>query len=224
MKAMILAAGFGSRMRPLTDRCPKPLLEVAGKPLIVHQLERLVAAGIHEVVINHAWLGEQIEAALGDGSRWGVHIDWSREGEPLNTGGGIAKALPLLGDAPFVLTNGDVWTDFDYAALVQRELGPALAHLVLVPNPPQHRQGDFLLRDGQVLEKPEGTEGLTYSGMAVLSPALLTGAPAGAFPLRDVLWSAMARRRVTGELYQGDWEDVGTPERLARLNARVPTV
>ncbi len=219
---MILAAGFGARMRPLTDHCPKPLLAVAGIPLIVHQVERLRAGGFRELVINHAWLGQQIEDALADGARWGVRIDWSREGEPLDTGGGIAQALPLLGEGVFLITNGDVWTDYPYARLRQRGLLPGeLAHLVLVPNPPQHPQGDFLLCHGRVLPRPEGTGGLTYSGMALLHPALFAGCPSGKFPLKAVLLAAMAAGRVSGERYDGDWEDVGTPERLHRLNARV---
>ncbi len=221
---MILAAGFGQRMRPLTDACPKPLLPVAGKPLIEYHLERLAAAGIRELVINHAWLGEQIEAALGDGHRWGLVVEWSREGEPLNTGGGICRALPLLGDGPFIVCNGDVWTDYPFASLAERDLGNDLAHLVLVPNPPQHPEGDFLLERGRVLPRPVGTTGLTYSGMAVLSPALFAGEAPGNFPLAPLLRQAMADGKVSGECYQGDWEDVGTPERLARLNARVATV
>ncbi|TNF33287.1 MAG: nucleotidyltransferase family protein [Gammaproteobacteria bacterium] len=221
MKAMILAAGFGQRMRPLTDTCPKPLLPVAGKALVEHQLEKLVAAGVHDFVINHAWLGEQIETALGNGSRWGVHIAWSREGTPLNTGGGICKALPLLGEAPFVVANGDVWTDYDYTALVQRTLGDDLAHLVLVPNPPQHPQGDFLLVDGRVQLRPDHLTGLTYAGIALLSPELFAGHEVGDFPLAPLLRQAMQDGRVSGECFPGDWEDVGTPERLARLNARI---
>lgn len=224
MKAMILAAGFGQRMRPLTDTCPKPLLPVAGKPLLQYQLERLVAAGIREFVINHAWLGEQVEAALGNGSRWGVRIAWSREGEPLDTGGGIFKALPLLGESPFIVANGDVWTDYRFEGLVQRELENNLAHLVLVPNPPQHPQGDFLLQGNRALPRPEDATGLTYSGMALLSPELFAGCRPGAFPLAPLLRQAMAAGRVSGECYHGDWEDVGTPERLACLNARVVAV
>lgn len=224
MKAMILAAGLGNRMRPLTDTRPKPLLEVAGKALIVHQVERLAAAGFRDLVINHAWLGQQIEEALADGSRYGVRITWSREGEPLETGGGIFRALHLLGREPFVVTNGDVWTDFDYARLRDRGLQDGeQAHLVLVPNPPQHPLGDFLLEEGRVLPRPENVKGWTYSGMAVLSPQLFDACSPGAFPLRGLLLKAMAQHAVSGELHTGDWEDVGTPERLQRLNERVRT-
>lgn len=223
MKAMILAAGRGSRMQPLTDSCPKPLLCVSGKALIVHQIERLAAAGFRELVINHAWLGAQIETALGDGAAWGVRIVWSRETQALETGGGIFQALPLLGDKPFLIVNADVWTDFPYARLREHGLqADALAHLVLAPNPPQHPLGDFLLgNDGRVAEKPAEACGLTYTGIAALSPQLFAGCEAGVFPLKPLLLAAMAQGRVQGERYDGDWDDIGTPERLARLNARI---
>lgn len=212
MKAMILAAGKGERMRPLTLHTPKPLLPVAGKALIEYHIEALARAGFTELVINHAWLGEQLETALGDGSRYGVSICYSPEGQPLETGGGIFNALPLLGDGPFVLVNGDVWTDYDFA-LLPRQL-KADAHLVLVENPPHHPQGDFALVDGWV--QAQGASLLTYSGIAVLRPQVFAGCTAGAFPLAPLLRKAMDDGRVTGEQHAGHWLDVGTVERLAQ--------
>ena len=212
MKAMILAAGKGEGMRPLTLHTPKPLLPVAGKALIEYHIEALARAGFTELVINHAWLGEQLEKALGDGSRYGVSICYSPEGQPLETGGGIFNALPLLGDGPFVLVNGDVWTDYDFA-LLPRQL-KADAHLVLVENPPHHPQGDFALVDGWV--QAQGASLLTYGGIAVLRPQLFAGCTAGAFPLAPLLRKAMDDGRVTGEQHAGHWLDVGTVERLAQ--------
>lgn len=214
MKAMILAAGKGERMRPLTLHTPKPLVEVAGVPLIVYHIEALAKAGFDELVINHAWLGERIEAYLGDGSRYGVSIRYSAEGEPLETGGGIFKALPLLGDEPFVVVNGDVWTDYSFATLPRRLEG--LAHLVLVDNPAHHPDGDFHLAGGRVSEAGGG-ERLTYSGLAVLHPALFEGCAPGAFKLAPLLRAAMARGQVSGERHAGRWVDVGTLERLAEV-------
>ena len=213
MKAMILAAGLGKRMRPLTDHCPKPLLPVAGKPLIVHHLERLRQAGIHEVVINVSYLAEQIVAALGDGGAYGLRIRWSRETNPLETGGGIQQALPLLGEAPFLLVNGDVWC----AALPDQQAlqGDDLAHLMLVDNPPHHASGDFGLVEGRVTQT--STERLTYSGISVIHPALLANQPQGAFALAPLLRAAIDNHRVSGERYTGPWVDVGTPERLVAL-------
>lgn len=215
MKAMILAAGKGERMRPLTLHTPKPLLPVAGVPLIEYHLRALVAAGFKEVVINHAWLGAQIEAHLGDGGGWGLSISYSAEGEPLETGGGIFKALPLLGTEPFVLVNGDVWTDYDFSRLPSDST--ALAHLVLVDNPGHHGKGDFCLQQGRVSDAIDGAETLTYSGIAVIDPALFDGCMAGAFKLAPLLRQAMASGRVTGEHYGGHWVDVGTQERLAEV-------
>jgi len=215
MKAMILAAGKGERMRPLTLHTPKPLLPVAGVPLIEYHLRALVAAGFKEVVINHAWLGAQIEAHLGSGAGWGLSISYSPEGEPLETGGGIFKALPLLGNEPFVLVNGDVWTDYDFSRLPQQPVG--LAHLVLVDNPGHHGKGDFRLQQGRVSDGNEGDATLTYSGIAVIDPALFDGCTAGAFKLAPLLRQAMASGRVTGEHYRGHWVDVGTQERLAEV-------
>ena len=219
MKAMILAAGLGTRMRPLTDHCPKPLLDVAGKPLIVRHIERLAAAGFRELVINTAHLGQMIEDALGDGAAWGVSICYSRELQPLETAGGIVNALPLLGDAPFLVINGDIWTDFPLATLQQGLPADVLAHLVLVDNPDHHPQGDFVLRDGCVMPRGEA-QGLTFSGLSVLSPALFAAwrARAGeALPLREVLLPAMQNGAVHGEHYKGYWLDVATPQRLEQL-------
>lgn len=212
MKAMILAAGKGERMRPLTLHTPKPLIPVAGMPLIEHHLRSLGRAGFTEVIINHAWLGQQIEDHLGDGARFGLSIRYSAEGEPLETGGGIFKALPLIGEAPFLVINGDIWTDFDPAAL-RRPLD-GLAHLVLVDNPPHHPQGDFSLSQGRVVLA--GDSALTYSGIAVLYSALFEGCEPGAFKLAPLLRKAIAQGQVTGERHPGAWVDVGTPERLAQ--------
>ncbi|MFS0829013.1 N-acetylmuramate alpha-1-phosphate uridylyltransferase MurU [Pseudomonas phoenicis] len=213
MKAMILAAGKGERMRPLTLHTPKPLIPVAGRPLIEHHLRALAGAGFTEVVINHAWLGQQIEDHLGDGSRFGLRIRYSPEGEPLETGGGIFQALPLLGTEPFVLINGDICTDYDFAALRRPLRG--LAHLVLVDNPSHHGRGDFRLLDGQVQDGDEHAANLTFSGISVLDPALFDGCQPGAFKLAPLLRQAMEQGRVSGEHHRGRWVDVGTPERLA---------
>lgn len=220
MKVMLLAAGRGERMRPLTDTTPKPLLPVAGKPLIVHHLERLAAAGFTEVVINLSWLGGQIEATLGDGSRHGVSITYSREPWPaLETGGGIFNALPLLGDAPFLLVNGDVYCDAD---LGQLHLAPGdLGQLLLVPNPDHHPRGDFWLDEsGRIRAQPAGqSERLTYSGIAVLRPEMFAGAAPGRFPLLPWLERAREAGRLGGQHHPGRWLDVGTPARLAQLDA-----
>ena len=215
MKAMILAAGKGERMRPLTLHTPKPLVRAAGVPLIEYHIRALAGSGFTELVINHAWLGQQIEDYLGDGQRYGVHIQYSAEEEPLETGGGIAKALPLLGDGPFVVVNGDVFTDYDFTSLRRPLAG--LAHLVLVSNPAHHPQGDFELVGERVADKPANREGLTYSGIAVLDPELFVGCPSGAFRLAPLLRQAMAASQVTGEYYAGSWVDVGTHERLAEV-------
>jgi len=224
-RAMILAAGLGKRMRPLTDHTPKPLLPVAGKPLIVWQIERLRAAGFTELVINHAHLGQRLEDALGDGAALGVHIQWSREPEPLETAGGIATALPLLGEAPFLVTNGDVYVAFDYARLIPvltaMQGGAATqAHLMLVDNPPHHPQGDFVLAGGYVGLPPTHAAGaLTFSGIGCYQPTLFNGiAPGQKAGLAALLTAAMLKKQVTGEHFTGRWEDVGTPERLAMLD------
>ncbi|MCR4511222.1 nucleotidyltransferase family protein [Pseudomonas sp. 32.2.56] len=215
MKAMILAAGKGERLRPLTLHTPKPLVRAAGVPLIEYHVRALAAAGFTELVINHAWLGQQIEDYLGDGERFGVRIAYSAEGEPLETGGGIFKALPLLGDQPFVLVNGDIFTDYPFAQL-RRPLS-GLAHLVLVANPTHHAGGDFCLQGGQVSDAQAGEGNLTYSGLAVLSPALFAECQPGAFKLAPLLRQAMAAGQVSGEQFAGCWVDVGTHERLAEV-------
>ena len=217
-QAMILAAGRGERMRPLTDHVPKALLPVGGKPLIVWHLERLRAAGIVEVVINLSWLGHRIREALGDGSSFKVSIRYSEEGERrLETGGGIARALPLLGRRPFVAINGDVWTDYPFGAL--HLPGDKLAHLVMVEPPPWAKPGDFRLQDGLVCAT--GTPSLTFAGIGVYHPELFAGVPQGPIPLAPLLRDAMDRDAVSGERYGGEWMDVGTPARLAELDRRV---
>lgn len=210
---MILAAGRGERMRELTLSTPKPLLSVAGKPLIEHHLQRLARAGVTEIVINTSWLGEQIRDVLGDGSRLGVSLRFTIEPERLDSGGGIFNALPLLGDAPFLLVNGDVWTDIDLATLtLQRETD--LAMLVMVDNPEHHPRGDFVL-DAEGRVHAEGQPRLTYSGIAVLSPRLFEGCQHGIFPLAPLLRDAMQKGEAGGRYHGGQWLDVGTPERLA---------
>ena len=233
MRALIFAAGLGERMRPLTDHTPKPLLEVAGKPLIVYHLERLAAAGVRYVVINTSHLAEQFPATLGDGSRWGLRIRYAYEGAtPLETGGGMLNALPMLTNEPFLAVNGDIFTDFDFATLPSDPDGSA--HLVLVDNPPHHPDGDFrLLADGHVdaSSSPDAPL-LTFAGVGVYKPALLDdwrnvvgnnqpGADAkpARFKLAPLLRHAMQQGRVTGQHHQGMWCDVGTPGRLAQLES-----
>ncbi len=217
---MVLAAGRGERMRPLTDREPKPLLRVGGKRLIEYHLERLASGGFNQIVINTGWLGDMIEAALGNGARFGLSITYSHERpEALETGGGIFHALPLLGDAPFLLVNGDVWTDIDYGALRRDPPAGSLAHLVFVPNPPQHARGDFVLENGLVYDR-EGARH-TYSGIGIYRPGLFAGCQPGKFPLVPLLRAAIARAALTGELHTGRWYDIGTTERLAALDAQL---
>jgi MurNAc alpha-1-phosphate uridylyltransferase len=212
MKAMLLAAGRGNRMRPLTDHTPKPLLPVAGRPLLEHHVLRLVAAGWDELVINCAYRGEQIEAFLGDGSRYGCAIRYSREAPALETGGGIFRALPLLGAAPFLVVSTDIWTDYPLVNLLGMQ--PPRGHLVMVDNPRHLAGGDFHRRaDGTLCEHGEGAR-LTYAGLSVLHPALFDGCQDGVFPLRPLFVRAMAEGLLTGEYYGGQWLDVGTPERL----------
>ena len=248
MKALSFAAGLGERMRPLTDATPKPLLQVGGKPLIAWHLEKLAAIGVSDVVINTSWLADQFPAALGDGERWGLSIRYSYEGAtPLETGGGMLQALKLLGEAPFIAVNGDIWTDYDFARLPREPRG--LTHLVLVDNPAQHPSGDFaLLGDGSVADKtpqpasetsslffasagtnPAGGK-LTFAGIGVYHPSLFDGwrsvigdAPGveqspPRFKIVPLLRNAMARVLVSGEHHRGRWADVGTPERLAQLD------
>lgn len=216
MRAMILAAGRGERMRPLTDHLPKPLLPVAGKPLIVHHIEALARAGIQDIVINHAWLGALIEQQLGDGSQFGVRLQYSAEGETgLETAGGIKTALPLLGTAPFLVVNGDVLTDINFAALKHNLAPTMLAHLVLVPNPPQHPTGDFGFDFATARVSSQGAEQFTFSGIALYRPEFFAVVPAGKQKLAPFLRQAMAQELVSGEIHQGFWADIGTPERLA---------
>ncbi len=222
---MILAAGLGERMRPLTDHTPKPLLMAGGKPLIVWQIERLKAAGFTELVINHAHLGQQIEDFLGDGAELGASIAWSREPEPLEAAGGIATARNLLGDAPFLVTNGDVYAEFDYGRLCPILADMAanpdhLAHLVLVDNPSHHVQGDFTLEGDRVIQPPTHAAGrLTFSGIGCYRPELFNHIPVGTkAKLAPLLRAAMDRGQVSGEHFTGRWEDVGTPQRLVDLD------
>jgi MurNAc alpha-1-phosphate uridylyltransferase len=220
VKAMVLAAGRGERLRPLTDNTPKPLLLVRGKPLIVWHLEALSRAGVREVVINVAWLAEAIRAALGSGAQFGLRIQYSEEpAGALEVGGGIFRALPLLGPAPFIVVNGDTYTDLDFAKLA---IAPtALAHLVLVPNPEHHPNGDFVLQGHEVAAG--AAPRLTYSGIGVYRPEIFIGCAAARFPLLPVLQGAIAARRLSGERYDGPWVDVGSAQRLAALNGSPTT-
>lgn len=220
---MILAAGRGERMRPLTDHTPKPLLQVGGKPLIVWHLEHLANAGFREVVINHAHLGKQIEDALGNGSQWGLSIVYSPEAVALETAGGIVKALPFLGDAPFLVVNADIFTDIDFARLRNVLQGQELAHLVMIDNPPQHPEGDFVYSAGRI--KLEGASMLTFSGVAVYSPRMFAGLPDDVpTKLAPLLRQAIEKGEVGGEYHHGIWHDVGTPQRLVVLNQMLKQV
>jgi MurNAc alpha-1-phosphate uridylyltransferase len=220
MKAMILAAGRGTRMATLTDDTPKPLLKVGGKALIVWHIERLVAAGVKEIVINHAYLGQQVEDTLGDGQQWDAQITYSPESTALETAGGIANALPLLGTDSFLVVNGDVFCDIDYMPLVTALPKPNLAHLVMVDNPPEHPKGDFVLQAGKL--KATGENQLTFSGVGVYSPALFDTVVQGeAARLAPLLRAAMADGLVTGGHHQGVWHDIGTPERLREIDRQL---
>ena len=211
---MILAAGRGERMHSLTDNLPKPMLSVAGKPLLQYHVEALAQAGFTDLVINHARFGDRIEAFFADGAAFGVNIRYSAEGDsPLETGGGIKRALPLLGDDPFLVINGDIWTDFLPDSLTPSVAGQA--HLVLVANPPHHPDGDFVLKNGAVLIS--GQPKYTFSGIGVYQPSLFNSIRSQVFPLAPVLRQAMQDRQVTGELHRGRWFDIGTPTRLAAL-------
>ncbi len=225
MRAMILAAGRGERMRPLTDIVPKPLLRVAGLPLVEHHIRRLASAGCRDLIINASHLAEQLIAYCGDGSDWGVSIRWSTEDHPLETAGGIAQALPLLGEEPFLVVNGDVWTDYPFGELLDQQLSPSCsAHLVLVDNPPHHPLGDFLLAvDHRVSARQGDASGLTYAGLGVFDPGFFADLEPGALALRPLLDAAIERSGLTGEYYGGDWEDVGTPQRLRELDSRIRT-
>ena len=215
MRAMILAAGRGERMRPLTDTLPKPLLKVGGKMLIEYHLEKLKTAQVTEVVINHAWLGEKIEQALGDGSRYGLNITYSAETEALETAGGIVNALPLLGSTPFIVINGDIFCDVDFSSL--RVPISGLAHLILVDNPAHNKDGDFAVSASGSVNQT-GNNKLTFSGIGIYHPDLFKNKPQGKRALAPVLRQAMDNHLVTGSHYQGIWHDIGTPERLTELD------
>lgn len=222
MKAMILAAGYGKRLRPLTQKTPKPMLEVAGKPLLEHHIERLAASGFTDLVINTAWLGEQIENYFGDGSQFGVQINWSREAQPLETGGGIAKALPLLGEQPFLLLNGDIWTDYPLELINENNIpDDGLAWLLMVANPEHNPAGDFALADGLISDAAEPK--FTFSGISVIDPQLLWNYTRAhgdyqTFPLRAALLPAIKGGQVGAALYDGQWYDMGTLDRYRQLN------
>jgi N-acetyl-alpha-D-muramate 1-phosphate uridylyltransferase len=221
MKAMILAAGLGQRMRPLTDQLPKPMLSVGGKPLLQYHLEALKRAGIRDLVINLAYLGDKIQGFVGDGSRFGMTVVYSQEPEPLETAGGLLKALPLLGDAPFLLVNGDVWSDYPLETLSQRKLKATQhAHLVLVPNPEFHPQGDFALNPNGLLVDDPSLAQYTFAGISLIRPELISQYPhqRPKFPLGEVLRHNLSKGLVSAEIYQGHWSDVGTPERLLLLD------
>lgn len=226
---MILAAGEGRRMRPLTAQAPKPLLNVGGRPLIEHHILNLKAAGFDDLVINVSHLGEQIADFCGDGSHWGVSITLSHEDQPLETAGGVLKALPWLSSGPFLVVNGDVYTDYPFALMKNRQLGDASAHLVLVDNPPHHLLGDFLLdHDSTHIGQPDSdTDGvaraLTFSGIALYHPKFFAGLSQGKLPLKPLLDRAITQGTLTGEHFQGVWVDVGTPERLEALNHQLIT-
>lgn len=216
MRAMILAAGRGERMRPLTDTTPKPLLEVGGKALVVHHIERLKQGGFEEIVINVAHLGDKIINALGDGSRWGVKIFYSDEQEVggLETLGGIVNAMPLLGDASFLVVNADIYTDYAFDAMF--DLGEKLGHLILVPNPPQHQSGDFGLEGAEVCNSADKL--YTFSGIAYYNPKLFTDLQPQKAPLAPLLREKIAQKLISGELFSGVWHDIGTPQRLKEIN------
>ncbi len=227
MKAMILAAGRGQRMRPLTDHTPKPLLQVGGKPLIVWHIEKLVAAGLRDIVINCAWLGERLQAALGTGEQFGARLQWSPENPALETAGGIARALPKLGSDPFLVVNGDIWCDWEFqqasAMAEQLRESRALAWLLLVNNPPHHTEGDFCLDTrGNVQERSAGASSLTFSGIGVYHPQLFESVSgAEPAPLAPLLRNAIRQNRIVGTLHHGQWYDIGTPERLQHLDTQL---
>jgi len=216
MKAMVLAAGRGERMRPLTDTCPKPLLQVAGKALIEHHISSLVKAGFRELVINHAYLGQQIEDYLGDGSKYNISITYSAENEALETGGGIYKALNLLGNDAFLVVNGDVFCEYDFS-LLPKTIND-LVHLVMIDNPEHNPKGDFYFHNGRLLET-KGSK-LTYSGIGIYRPELFKACSSGKFPLAPLLRMAIKNKAISAEHYAGFWMDVGTPERLEYINSK----
>jgi MurNAc alpha-1-phosphate uridylyltransferase len=217
MKALLLAAGRGERLRPVTDSLPKALVQVAGRPLIGYHLAALARAGIREVVINTSWLAQQLHAALGDGAQLGVSISWSDEGPvPLETGGGIFRAMPLLGSEAFLVVNADIWTDIDFGTIAIEP--DAWAHLVLVPNPAHHPRGDFGLEEGRVIATDQ--DRFTYSGVGIYRPEFFAGCEPGRFPLLPLLNRAVAVRRVRGHVHRGQWIDIGTPQRLAEIRGK----
>ena len=222
MKAMILAAGYGKRLQPLTNKIPKPLMPVAGKPLLQHHIEQLASIGITDIVINTSWLAQQIEDYFGDGSNYDVNISWSRESKPLETGGGINKALPFLGEQPFLLINGDIWTDFSFSSISDYQLSAEqMAWLLLVENPQHNPKGDFGLVDNMLSYKPQ--DKFTFSGVSLIRPQLIRDyiknhSDQQCFPLRDALRPAIKKNAVRGTIYSGLWCDVGTPERYKNLN------
>ena len=220
MRAMILAAGRGERMRPLTDRTPKPLLTVAGKPMIQYHIEALAAAGMREIVINLAWLGQQIRAAIGDGSQFGVRIHYSDEGDAaLETGGGVFKALPFLagpsGTEPFAVVSGDVWTEYPLGDVGSKLSDTDIAHFVVVPNPDFHARGDFGLVDGRLTDSGER---YTYANIGVIRPEFFAGCRPGKFPLAPLMFDWIRKNRVSGELFRGVWHNVGTPQQLQQID------
>ncbi|MGS2717146.1 N-acetylmuramate alpha-1-phosphate uridylyltransferase MurU [Eionea flava] len=219
MKAMILAAGRGERMRPLTNNTPKPLLPVNGKPLIVYHLEKLSSLGVSEVIINTAYLGEKIIASLGDGERWGLRIVYSQEPYALETGGALNHALSLLGDEPFLLVNGDVWCDLAFSRIASSPLNDSVAHLWLVNNPDHNLDGDFSLDVSTVMMKQDVLPAYTFSGLALVHPKMIADYPQRreAFALKEVFLYWISKCRLSGSLFEGDWCDVGTPERLVAL-------
>ena len=228
MKAMILAAGLGQRMRPLTDTLPKPLLKAGGKPLLQYHLEALAACGVNEVIINLAYLGDKIREFVGDGSRFGLQVSYSPEPEPLETAGALLHAMPLLGDAPFLLINGDVWSDYPLQQLRQYVLNANAhtnvnAHLVLVPNPDFHPNGDFAINAQGLLSNDEAQPKYTFAGLSVIHPQLITQYPQARrkFPLGEVLRHGIAQQQISAEVYHGLWSDVGTPERLYKLDSQL---
>ncbi len=220
MRAMILAAGLGKRMQPLTANLPKPLLKVRGKPLIEHQIEKLVAAGVTGIVINHFYLGDMIEAVLGDGSRFGVEISYSRESTRLDTAGGIIKSLPQLQDDSFIVVNADIWTDFDFSSLQAVDGKDRLAHLILADNTDHNPYGDFYIDDaGRVHEDHSARDQkLTFSGIYVVHKNLFTGLAIEPLSVVPLLQEAMTENRVSGEIHLGLWMDIGTPQRLQEVN------
>lgn len=226
MKAMILAAGLGTRMQPLTADIPKPLLKAGGRSLIEYHILNLAAAGVRDIVINHFYCGEKIEQALGDGRAYGVRIVYSPEIERMETAGGIIRALPLLGADPFIVVSGDIWTEFPFASLTPVDGDNVLARLVMVNNPEHYAGGDFHLDQSGVLSKPAETSELpcvTYSGVSVMHPKLFAGYPEAPLPLRPVLLAAMLRHQLQGRLYTGPWLDIGTPARLHDLDCTLAT-